>query len=307
MSIPKYVEFIKPLLLLMSDSREHSVSNMYEELAQQFNLSEVDITEEYSSGNGLIYKDRISWAYTYLLKAGLLERVRRGVYKITPQGLEVINENPPVIDAKYLLRFPSFQEFYNYQVKQEGEAKVPAPLEANETPQEVLSRVYAQICNNLKEDLLSEIYKQSPTFFERMVVDLLKAMGYGDWSAESGSVVGKTGDEGIDGVIKEDKLGFDVIYIQAKKWDPAAAVGRKEIQEFVGALAGQGATKGLFITTATFTSPAREYAKKQHQSKVVLVDGKSLAGLMLEHNLGVSTTDTLQIKKIDNDYFEVNL
>lgn len=307
MSVPKYVDFIKPILRLMSDKKEHGVRSMYDDLALQMNLSEADLTEEYPGGNGLVYRDRISWANTYLFKAGLIERVRRGTYVITSTGLDVVKENPEAIDTKYLLRFPSFQEFFKYQGKQEGENEAPVPIDITETPQGVLNRVYTQINNNLKGDLLAEIYKQSPSFFERLVVDLLRAMGYGDWSVESGSVVGKTGDEGIDGIIKEDKLGFDAIYIQAKKWDPTTTVGRKEIQEFVGALAGQGATKGLFITSAAFSAQAREYVKKQHQAKVVLVDGKTLAGLMVEHNLGVSVTDTLLIKKIDYDYFEGNV
>lgn len=307
MSVPKYVDFIKPILQLLSDKKEHSVRSMYDDLALQMNLSEADLAEEYQGGNGLVYKDRISWANTYLFKAGLIERVRRGIYQITPHGLGVFEESPPIIDTKYLLRFPSFQEFFNYQGKQDNENAAPVPVDITETPQGVLNRVYTQINNNLKGDLLAEIYKQSPSFFERLVVDLLRAMGYGDWSVESGSVVGKSGDEGIDGIIKEDKLGFDAIYIQAKKWDPTTTVGRKEIQEFVGALAGQGATKGLFITSAAFSAQAREYVKKQHQAKVVLVDGKTLAGLMVEHNLGVSVTDTLLIKKIDFDYFEGNV
>lgn len=314
MSVPKYVEFIKPLLQLMGDKKEHQVRDMYTYLAKHFDLNEVDLAEEYPSGNGIIYKDRISWAYTYLLKAGLIERVRRSIYVITPLGLEVLAEDPENLDTKYLLRFPSFKEFYTYQGKQvdleskpEDKVVSPLPHEAAETPQEVLSRVYSQITNNLKEDLLGEISKQSPSFFEHMVVDLLKAMGYGDWSPESGSIVGKTGDEGIDGIIKEDKLGFDAIYIQAKKWDSATTIGRDEIQKFVGALAGQGATKGLFITTAKFSPKAIDYVKQQHQAKVVLVDGKTLAGLMVEHGLGVSTADTLMIKKIDSDYFEGNI
>lgn len=313
MSIPKYMDFIKPLLQLMGDKKEHQVKDMYTDLAEHFSLSEADKAEEYPSGNGIIYKDRVSWAYTYLLKAGLIERVRRSVYVITLQGLEVLAENPEPLDTRYLLRFPAFKEFYTYQGKQvepeikpEGRKGSPLSSDIVETPQEVLSRVYSQIINNLKEDLLSEISNKSASFFEHMVVDLLEAMGYGDWSPESGSVVGKTGDEGIDGIIKEDKLGFDAIYIQAKKWDPATTIGRDEIQKFVGALAGQGATKGLFITTAKFSPKAMDYVKQQHQAKVVLVDGKTLAGLMVDHNLGVSTAETLQLKRIDIDYFEGN-
>ncbi len=300
MSVPKYFEFMKPLLKLLSDENEHGIRTIYEDLSTSQKLTDDDKAEKLPSGRKLVYVDRIGWATTYLLKAGLIERPKRATFKITTVGKDVLKDNPIIINANYLDKFPSFVEFYKKQNKLVTKSEDTGVAIDSRTPQEILSEVYSQINNNLMDDLLTEISKQSPSFFERMVVDLLKAMGYGDWSPESGSVVGKSGDEGIDGIIKEDKLGFDVIYIQAKKWDMDTVVGRPEIQKFGGALRGKD-SKGLFITTAKFSDGAIKYAKEQH---IVLVDGITLAKLMVEHDLGVSTSERILIKKIDNDYFE---
>jgi len=303
MPVPKFYQFMKPLLILLGDGKERPLQTIYEETAKSMGLTDEDKLEKLPSGKKLVYIDRIGWAVTYLIKAGLIKRVKRATFVITDEGSGVLRQNPAIIDVKFLDRFPSFVEFHKRQNRTEQRNENNATSTDGRTPEEILHDVYTQINSNLAEDLLAEISKQSPSFFERMVVDLLKAMGYGDWSKESSSVVGKPGDEGIDGIIKEDKLGFDVIYIQAKKWDPEAVIQRPEIQKFGGALRGKD-SKGLFITTAKFSEGATKYAQEQH---IVLVDGKTLARLMIEHDLGVSTEEKILIKKIDNDYFEGNL
>ena len=251
--------------------------------------------------------NRIGWAKTYLTKAGLLELISRGNIKITQQGLQVLKENPVVIDNDYLIKFESFNAFKSKNITDAGEIGSNNTLDSKNSRQDVLDASYKQIINNLKDELLQTIMKQTPEFFEGLVVDLLLAMGYGGSINNAGIVTGKTGDEGIDGIVKEDKLGFDMIYFQAKKWDIDKTVSRPDVQKFVGALAGQGASKGLFITTASFSKEAIEFSQKQHTSaKVVLVNGESLANLMIEHNIGVSRVSIYELKKIDSDYFEDN-
>lgn len=219
----------------------------------------------------------------------------------------MVDTNPPVVDNTYLERYDSFKQFVSAQVTsgngQQPQSVTGADDLSGQTPQDALDAAYQQINQALADDILSEIMRQQPGFFERLVVQLLENMGYGGSVENAGQVVGKSGDEGIDGIIREDKLGFSLIYIQAKRWDRNTSIGRPEIQKFVGALAGQGASKGLFITTAQFTNEAREYAKKQHTTKVVLVDGEALANLMIEYNVGVSTQAGYQIKQLDSDFF----
>ncbi|MGN0603553.1 MAG: restriction endonuclease [Oscillospiraceae bacterium] len=209
---------------------------------------------------------------------------------------------PEVLDDKFLCQYDCFKKF-KYAGKKNVSTESDS-IESNETPQDILDRAHQEITAALADDLLSEIMKNTPDFFEHLVVLLLRKMGYGGAVENSGMVVGQSGDEGIDGVIKEDKLGFNMIYIQAKRWDQDRSVGRPEIQKFVGALAGQGASKGLFITTAKFSQQAQDYVKKQHTTKVVLVDGLTLAKLMIDYDLGVSTVSVYPIKKLDTDFFE---
>lgn len=234
-----------------------------------------------------------------------MQKPTRGVWQITPAGQEVLREDPPKIDNVYLQRFASFREFVSPMGK--GMAGASPAVVSSKSPQDILDEAFLQINTTLAEDLRNEIMKQSPAFFEHLVVKLLTHMGYGGSVEDAGSVVGQSGDEGIDGVIREDKLGFSRIYIQAKRWDCDMTVGRPEIQKFVGALAGQGASRGLFITTAKFTREARQYAEKQHTTKVVLVDGTALAKWMIEYNLGVSTEAIYAIKRIDGDFFAEDL
>ena len=225
--------------------------------------------------------------------------------RLTDEGKRVVSNLPPVVDNDFLVKYESFREFRNT-----SHGTTVSPVQAvssdNLSPLDMLEKSYNELSETLADEILSEIMKISPDFFEHLVVILLQKMGYGGNISNSGQVVGGTGDEGIDGIIKEDKLGFDVIYIQAKRWDTNQSVSRPEVQKFVGALAGQGASKGLFITTAKFSQQAMDYAKKQHTTKVVLVDGNTLAKLMIEYDIGVSVVSTYQVKKIDSDFFDVS-
>ncbi len=302
MSIPKYDEMYRAFLDCLADGQPHRSKEVKDTVAGVFSVSEKERAEMLPSGKQQLFDNRIGWTRTYLKKAGLVQSPSRGVYVITSAGKQVLNENPPHIDNLYLQRFESFRKFISPDDEDSG---TPAPAEkvSGKTPQDILDEAFQQINTTLADDLLSEIMKQPPAFFEHLVVKLLTRMGYGGSIENAGTVIGQTGDEGIDGIIREDKLGFSLIYIQAKRWDCDNTVGRPEIQKFVGALAGQGASKGLFITTAKFTKEARQYAEKQHTTKVVLVDGTTLAKLMIEYNLGVSTEATYEIKRIDSDFF----
>jgi len=304
MAIPKFYLFHKPLLEAIADGQPRQNKEIKDILSQVMDLSADDIKILLPSGKQTVFDNRYSWARTYLKRAGLLENVSRSVIVITPEGKNVVQENPDVIDSKYLSRYESFRAFSN---QEPGESTAENDNEeSDDTPQENLERAFGKINDTLADEILSEISKLSPEFFEYLVVELLKKMGYGGSLTDAGTVIGRTGDEGIDGVIREDKLGFSLIYIQAKRWDVTQTVGRPEIMKFVGALAGQGATKGLFITTARFSKEARIYAEKQHTTKVVLVDGDHLAKLMIEHNLGVSIISTYDVKRLDSDFFADN-
>lgn len=301
---PKYYEYMKPILVLCGDQKEHRLQELYTVLPDQFKLTDEDKAIILPSGKQPVYRNRIGWAKTYLTKAGLIEIVSRGNIRITPQGLAVLKENPPFISQDYLQRFESFKAFKQRDIENPSASSSQQDADKENSPQDVLDAAYKQIINTLKDDLLHEIANQSPAFFENLVVDLLLAMGYGASITNAGKVTGKSGDEGIDGIVREDKLGFDMIYFQAKKWEMDKSIGRPEIQKFVGALAGQGASKGLFISTASFSKEAIDYASKQHTTKVVLVDGNELANLMIEHDLGVSRVSVYETKKIDSDYFD---
>ena len=301
MAIPKYDEMYRVFLDCLADMQPHGSKEVRDVIAARLSVSEAERQELLPSGRQTIFDNRVGWTRTYLKKAGLLTSLSRGVYQLTQQGKQVLDSNPDVIDNSFLEQFESFQQFMHTEptpVKHVG-----IDSQNGQTPQDTFDLAYQQINHALADDLLSEIMKQTPAFFEKLVVQLLENMGYGGSVENAGLVIGQTGDEGIDGIIREDKLGFSLIYIQAKRWDRTTSIGRPEIQKFVGALAGQGANKGLFVTTAQFTKEAREYAKKQHTTKVVLVDGESLAKLMIEYDLGVSTQAMYQIKRLDSDFF----
>jgi len=304
MAIPSFQDFMLPLLELLQDGKAYKISDVREKLAEYFNITEDEKKILLPSGRQEVYKNRIGWARTYLYNAGLIERLDRGVYKITERGLEVLKEKPSRIDVNYLMKFPEFREFIGAKDKEFPPLPDTQKIEQEqETPLEILGRMYEVIREQLAKEILERIMQNSPEFFEKLIIDLLHAMGYGGSLEDAGSVTKKTSDEGIDGIIKEDKLGLDVIYIQAKRWSSDRLVGRPEIQKFVGALAGFGAKKGIFVTTSDFTKEAREYIPKT-DTKIVLINGQMLANLMIEYNVGVSVDIKYEIKKIDNDYFD---
>lgn len=305
MAIPKYNEFMKPILVLLSDNKIYSRRDVCYQMADVFKLSEEEKSELLPSGKEFTYENRIGWALTYLKKAGLISSTGRAHFQITELGHKVNSEKIKIIDKKYLMKFDGFKDFQtpNESIPKGGE-KITKGIIKDESPQDTLERAYSEISSTLVEEILQEVINKGASFFEKLVVDLLVAMGYGGSKIDNGRVTGKSGDEGIDGTIKEDKLGFDQICIQAKCWDPSRTISRPELQKFVGALSGQGSSKGVFITTASFTDGAKEYATNQHSCKVVLIDGKSLASLMIEYNIGVSIENTYYIKRIDTDYFD---
>lgn len=303
MSIPDYQSIMLPLLTLAGDSNEHSLREAIARLAERFGLTPEERSALLPSGQQPIFSNRVAWASTYLRKAGLLEHVKRGVFRISSNGSEVLKSNPPNINVAFLEKFPSFVEFREASRKPKGAPAVILAVPANEqeTPEEALERAYIGIREALAQEILTRVSKSSPEFFERLVVELLVKMGYGGSRQDAGERIGQSGDGGIDGIIKEDRLGLDVIYIQAKRWQ--GSVGRPEIQKFVGALQGQRARKGVFITTSTFTPDAKDYASRI-DNKVVLIDGPSLVSYMIDFDLGVSSIALYSIKRIDSDYFE---
>lgn len=303
MAIPKYDEMYGALLECLADMQPHKSKDIKNAIASSLHVTPEERQILLSSGRQRLFDNRVAWASSYLSKAELIERPVRGTYQLTARGKQVLDSHPPVLDNTFLKQFESFRQFIHAETSPTQLKQSSAENSDGQTPQDAFDLAYQQINHALADDLLSEIMKQTPAFFEKMVVQLLENMGYGGSVENAGLVVGQTGDEGIDGIIREDKLGFSLIYIQAKRWDRTTSIGRPEIQKFVGALAGQGANKGLFITTAQFTKDACEYAKKQHTTKVVLVDGESLAKLMIEYNLGVSTEAVYQIKRLDTDFF----
>lgn len=301
--IPDYQSLMLPLLRIFSDKQEHKYRDLIEKLADEFHVSDEERKELLASGNQPIFDNRVGWAKTYLKKAGLLDSPRRATFIITDLGLETLNKNLDQIDTKYLRRFPSFVEFQNASRNDTSDTEDQLIHEQTEqTPEENFDKAYQRIRQSLASELLERIVNLSPAFFERLVIELLVKMGYGGSLKDAGKTIGRSGDEGIDGTIKEDKLGLDVIYIQAKRWKPGNVIGRPELQKFVGALAGQGAKKGIFITTSNFTKEALEYTPK-NEAKIVLINGEQLAQFMIDHNLGCTTQQGYELKKIDSDYF----
>ncbi|MBO9681567.1 MAG: restriction endonuclease [Flavisolibacter sp.] len=301
--IPDYQTLMLPLLKTIYDGKEYEFKKLIEVLAVEFKLNEEEKNELLPSGQALLFPNRVGWARTYLKKAGLIESPGRGIIKITERGKNTLKENLTEINVKYLSKFPEFIQF-KLQSRDDDESQLPSlnnEENRKQTPEELLESGYQNIRKSLEEEILSKLKSVTPSFFERIVVQLLVKMGYGGSIKDAGKAIGKSGDEGIDGIIKEDKLGLDVIYIQAKRWE--GVVSRPELQKFVGALAGQRAKKGVFITTSNFSKEAITYAA-QMDTKIVLIDGEQLAQYMIDYNLGVSVQNTYEIKKIDSDYFE---
>lgn len=299
MAIPDYQTIMLSLLKYAGDDQEHFVRDAVESLADEFELSDEERKELLPSGQQEIFRNRVNWALTYIKQAALVQATRRGYFRITERGKEVLSQNPPRIDAKFLEQFPEFIEFRQRKKDKDDKHKIEPPP-TTETPEEALEGAYEKLQEGLASDLLQNIKECSPSFFERLVVDLLVKIGYGGSRKEAGQAIGRSGDGGIDGIIKEDKLGLDIIYIQAKRWD--GSVGRPEIQKFAGALQGQRARKGIFITTSNFSKEAWDYVKYL-DTKIILIDGEQMAELMIDHNVGVSPVASYEIKKIDTDYF----
>lgn len=302
MPVPDYQTIMLPLLKLVSDRGEYKLNDVVDTLGLQFNLTEEEKNELLPSGQTFLFGSRVGWARTYLKKAGLLDSPKRATVVITDRGLGVLAQKPQKIDGLLLRQFPEFVEFQTPKRNGSLTEEVVIDETSAQTPEETLENAYQSIRKTLAQDLLNKIVSLSPAFFERLVVELLVKMGYGGSIKDAGKAIGKSGDEGIDGTIKEDKLGLDVIYIQAKKWAPGNVVGRPDLHKFVGALAGQGAKKGVFITTSSFTKEAIDYMPR-NETKIVLIDGEQLAQLIIDYNLGVTTQQTYEIKRMDNDYF----
>jgi len=295
MAIPDFQSIMLPLLELAGDGEVHSIQQAVDDLADRFGLTEEERTELLPSGQQPLFYNRVGWARTHLKKAGLLRDPRRGYFEITERGREVLDQDLSRIDMKFLRRYPEYLEFIGAGTEDEKEPE-------DQTPQEVLEDAYQQIRDDVADTLLSYVLNSGAGFFEKLVVELLVKMGYGGSRREAARAVGKSGDQGIDGIIDEDRLGLDVIYVQAKKWSADHAVGRPEIQKFVGALHGKRARKGIFITTSRFTDEARLYAG-QIETKVVLIDGERLTDLMIDHDVGVSLLTGYEVKRVDSDYF----
>jgi restriction system protein len=306
MPIPDFQSFMLPLLTIAADGAEHSLEQAREILARDFGLSVAERNELLPSGRQRRFDNRVAWAKVFLEKAKLLSSSRRAHFQITDRGRQLLKERPSRIDIRLLL--DRYEEFRRFRTSESGDVTgseatpriVPETASQAHTPEEQLEQSYQSIRAGLAGEVLARVKAATPEFFEQLVVDLLLRMGYGGNRLEAGRAIGGSGDEGIDGVINEDRLGLDSIYIQAKKWD--GKVGRPEIQRFVGALHGKRARKGVFLTTGTFSSEAREYIRTI-DPRVVLIDGPELASYMLDLDIGVTTKAIFQLKRIDSDYF----
>jgi restriction system protein len=306
--IPDYQTLMLPLLKFISDGQIHNTQDAVSFLSNEFKLSEEELNEWLPSKKQKTFHNRVHWAKAHLKMSGAIENVSKGVFKITDKGKLILAKKPLSINVKYLMSvFPDYKEKINglrYTRKSDDSAAITNTdviEDMEETPEELIESGYQKIRRGLEQEVLSKLKTVHPSFFEKIVVELLVKMGYGGSIEDAGKAIGKSGDEGIDGIIKEDKLGLDVIYIQAKRWE--GVIGRPEVQKFVGALAGQRAKKGVFITTSYFTKEAAEYAL-QMDTKIVLIDGEKLSQYMIDYSLGVSVQNVYEIKKIDSDYFE---
>lgn len=304
MAIPDYQTVMLPLLRFLGDGKEHTLNESVEAVATEFKLTPEERLQFLPSGTSTVIGNRVGWARTYMKKAGLLESPRRGVFRITERGMQVLATKPQRVDVKFLDQFPEFVEFRTVRADDEpasstAVAPVAAPAVAA-TPEEALEDAYDRLRGGLESELLQRVMGASPAFFERLVIDLLVRMGYGGSFRDAGQAIGRSGDGGIDGIIKEDRLGLDVIYVQAKRWE--SSVGRPEIQKFAGALQGHRARKGVFITTSTFSKDAYEYVERI-DSKIVLIDGATLTRFMVDSGVGVSLVTSYEVKRVDSDYF----
>jgi restriction system protein len=302
---------MRPILVVLNDGHEHSVEAVRARIAEDFQLSAEDLEERLPSGRAKTFSNRVGWATTYLYRCGLVARPRRSIYEMTHRGREVLRTHPDRVDLSVLSQFEEFHEFRRARTDPaaaDGGVVSTTTLSAADhaaTPEERIAGAYRELRGAVAEELRDRVLDQSPEFLEQLVLDVLHAMGYGGSRPDATERLGQSGDEGIDGIIREDKLGLEQIYVQAKRWAADRTVGRPEIQRFVGALHGQRASKGVFITTSSFSSEAMEYAAHV-VPRVVLIDGRELAQLMIDHAVGVSIETRIEIKRVDSDYFDVD-
>ena len=301
MSVPQFQKYFLPFLEIVKDKKEHTINELIERLADYFNLSNEDKNELVPSGRDTRHANRVKWTRTYFKKASLVESVGKAKVKITQRGLDILSKKPEKIDIKFLDQFEEFKTFRTVTRSDTNGTKDNSLEEVVRTPEEILEDSYINLRQELAKELLDKVKSCSPKFFENLVVDLLVSMAYGGSRKDAGQAVGQGGDGGIDGIIKEDKLGLDVVYIQAKRWENN--VGRPVVQAFAGSLMGKRANKGVMITTSKFSQDARDYVKNI-EKKIVLIDGEELAQFMIEHDIGVYETASYVVKKINTDYFE---
>ena len=300
MAVPDFQTIMSPLLVLMADGVEHGLAEVIDTLGDRLGLSPEDKKELLPSESDVKFDNRVRWAVFYLRKAGLLERTGRGKIRITERGQQVLKTKPGRIDVKFLKQFSEFLEFQQGTKKANSEEMDAANEEIQATPEETLEASYLNLRRTLAQELIERVKKCPPKFFEKLVVDLLVSMGYGGSRKDAGQAVGQSGDDGIDGIIKEDKLGLDVVYLQAKRWE--ATVGRPVVQAFAGSLEGQRARKGVLITTSQFSQEAKDYVSRI-EKKIILIGGEELAQLMIDHGIGVTEVRTYSVRKMDLDYF----
>ena len=304
--IPDYQSLMLPVLKVTGDGNEHHMKELVSTLIDQFGMTDEEKTRLLPSGTTLVFASRVAWAKTYLKQAGLLSAPRRGVFRITEDGRALLATNPGAIDNTLLNNYASFRDFRDRSRQAEAEPASPTAggdLSIESTPEDAMAAAYKRLRTELESELLQQVRQATPAFFEQIVVDLSVAMGYGGSHQDAGRAIGKSGDGGLDGIIKEDKLGLDTIFLQAKRWE--GVVGRPEIQKFAGALQGQRASKGIFITTSSYSREALDYV--QHiASRIILIDGPAMVRHMVDYNVGVSVAGRYEIKNIDSDYFEAD-
>jgi len=301
MPIPDFQSIMLPLLKFCADGEEHTNRETIDSLAEEFGLTDEEQKQLLPSGQQRVFDNRIAWARAHMKMALLIENTRRGVFRITERGKEVLQKPPSKMDLRFLRRFPEYAEIRDkHQRNRTENGSTETEEQESKTPEEQLEEAYETLRGNLATELVSQLKAASPSFFEKVVVEVLVKMGYGGSRKDAGQAIGRSGDEGIDGIIKEDRLGLDIIYIQAKKWENT--ISRPEIQKFAGALQGKRARKGIFITTSDFSKSAQEYVSSI-DSKIILIDGQQLAQHMIDFNVGAATEAIYELKRLDSDYF----
>jgi restriction system protein len=310
MAIPDYQTLMLPVLREAAKG-EIRVRDCVEKIAGELGLVDDEISEMLPSGRQTIFANRVHWAKSYMIHANLVVATRRGHFQATERGMQMLAANPDRIDNTVLSEFPEFVAWKGAVARTsrrqkdggKGQPVLPAPfLSEDQTPTELMEAAFQDLQAELLSDVLARVRAASPAFFEQLVVDLLVSMGYGGSRTEAGQAIGRSGDEGIDGIIKEDALGLEIVYVQAKRWQEGANVGRPDVQGFAGSLDGFGATKGIFVTTSDFAKTAREYVDRITK-RIILINGDELARLMIEHNVGIRMTQSFELKRVDEDYF----